>query len=279
MASSTGSGRELFSDQGRAGTEWPGRHVLRLGAKIKGDDVPTVPERYRGLDGPTGKITSARLVPATGEIWLRLLRMSYRPPFERTIRTIPLGSRQPPAPAPDALELRGGMRIYCHEGYVGKLEGVALDTSTGLCNELLIHIRGDVLSDVETTTSPLASLLDVAGQRLLVSPAWAGSVKREASQMPFRGDVLSLHLNASPEQIASGTRLYSDEKVAGDIWSILNINPAIAPYTGRLHLEVHDGTVRIWGNLPTPRHRASAEQDIWHVPGVFALHNQITFDE
>ena len=278
MASSRGSGRELFSDQGQTGTEWPGRHVLRLGARIKGDDVPTVPERYRGLDGPTGKITSARLVPATGEIWLRLLRMSSRPPFERSIRTIPLGGKQLPAPAPDALELRGGMRVYCHEGYVGKLEGVALDTSTGLCNELLIHIRGDILSDVETTSSPLASLLDVAGQRLLVSPAWAGSVKRQGSQVPFRGDVLTLHLDASPEQIASGTRIYSDEKVAADIWSILDNNPAISPYTGRIHLDVHDGTVRIWGSLPTPRHRASAEQDIWHVPGVFALHNQITVD-
>jgi hypothetical protein len=253
--------------------------VLRLGAKIKGDDVPTVPERYRGLDGPTGKITSARLVPATGEIWLRLLRMSYRPPFARTVRTIPLGNRQSPAPTPDAIELRGGMRVYCHEGYVGRLEGVAIDTSSGICNELLVHIRSDVLVDVETTTSPLASLLDVAGQRVLVAPAWARSVKRQPSQVPFRGDTLTLHLDASPEQIASGTRLYSDEKVAADIWNIFNENPAISPYTGRLHLDVHDGTVRLWGTLPTPRHRASAEQDLWHVPGVFALHNQVTVAE
>jgi hypothetical protein len=253
--------------------------VLRLGSRIRGDDVPTVPERYRGLDGPTGKVTSARLLPATGELWLRLLRMSFRPPFERTIRTIPLGGRQSPAPAPDALELRGGMRIYCHEGYVGRLEGVALDTGTGLCNALLIHVRSDVLDDVEIPTSPLASLLDVAGQRLLVAPAWAGSVKRRPRQAPFRGDILTLHLDASPEQIASGTRLYSDEKVAADIWNILDDNPAISPYTGRLHLEVHDGTVRIWGRLPTPRHRASAEQDIWHVPGVFALHNQIAVED
>jgi hypothetical protein len=273
VAISNGSG--LGSDL-REGTDWQGRHVLRLGAKIKGEDVPTVPERYRGLDGPTGKVVSARLVPATGELWLRLVRMSYRPPFERTIRTIPLSGRQSPAPAPEAVELRGGMRVYCHEGFVGRLEGVTFDTHSGLCIELVIRIRSDILSDVETTTSPLAKLLDVAGARLLISPAWASSVKREANTMRLRGDTLTLHLDASPEQIASGTRLRSDREVAGDIWGILDANPAILPFTAHLHVEVRDGSVRLSGTLPTPRHRASAEQDIWHVPGVFALHDETT---
>ncbi len=276
MAISNGSGLGSDLDLGRDGTEWQGRHVLRLGAKIKGEDVPTVPERYRGLDGPTGRVVGARLVSATGELWLRLVRMSHRPPFERTIRTIPLSGRQSPAPAPEAVELRGGMRVYCHEGYVGRLEGVTFGTVSGLCIELVVHIRSDVLSDVETTTSPLAKLLDVAGARLLVSPSWATSVKRETSTMPLRGDTVTLHLDASPEQIASGTRLRSDREVAADIWGILNANPAILPYTGRLRVEVRDGTVSLWGTLPTPRHRASAEQDIWHVPGVFALHDGTT---
>ena len=206
--------------------------------------------------------------------------MSYRPPFERTIRTIPLGSRQSPAPAPDALELRAGMRVYCHEGYVGKLEGVALDTSNGLCNELLIHIRGDILSDVETTTSPLASLLDVAGQRLLVSPAWASSVKRrgQAGTVSGRCPDSSSRGQSGADSVrnpaATATRR---SRVTSGVFSITI--PPFPPTPVACISRCSDGTVRIWGSLPTPRHRASAEQDIWHVPGVFALHNQIIVNE
>jgi len=31
--------------------------------------------------------------------------------------------------------------------------------------------------------------------------------------------------------------------------------------------------------LPTPRHRASAEQDIWHLPGVIAVRNETTLGQ
>jgi hypothetical protein len=255
------------------------RHILRFGAKINGEDVPSVPERYRGLDGPSGKLMGVRLVPAAGDLWLRLVRMGHRPPFERTVRTIPLNDRQSPAPAPGAIELRSGMRIYCPDGYVGRLEGVTFDVSSGIALELLVHIRSDVLSEVETSTSPLVSLLPVAGQRVLISPSWASSVKPEPGNIPFRGEVLTLHLDASPEQIASGTALRRDKAVAADVWDILGANPALAPYLGRLQVEVHDGTIRLFGTLPTARHRASAEQDIWHVPGVFALEDEIALSD
>ncbi len=274
MAISGGIGS--FFDAGNSGLDRPGRHVLRFGAKIKGEDVPSVPERYRGLDGPSGKLMGVRLTPATGDLWLRLVRRSQRPPFERTVRTIPLNDRQSPAPAPEAIELRSGMRVYCHDGYVGRMEGVTFDAGTGAALELLIRVRSDVLVDVETMASPMAKLIPVAGQRLLISPSWASSVKSEPSSVPFRGESLTLHLDASTEQIASGTTLRSDEAVAGDIWDMLNANPALAPYTGHINLEVHDGTVRLWGRLPSPRHRASAEQDIWHVPGVFTLYDETT---
>ncbi len=279
MAISKGSGTGSFLESGNAGFEPPSRNVLRFDSKIKGEDVPSVPERYRGLDGPSGKLAGIRLLPATGDVWLRLVRLGRRPPFERIARTIPLNARQSPAPSPEAVELRGGMRAYCDVGYIGHLEGITVDSGSGVALELLLHVRSDVLADVESPSSPLAKLLPVAGQRLLISPAWAGSVKPQPRALPFRGDALVLHLDASPDQIASGAVLRRDEEVAGDIWDILDANPALAPHTSRLRLDVHDGTVRLYGTLPTPRHRASAEQDIWHVPGVFALHDETTLGD
>jgi osmotically-inducible protein OsmY len=110
---------------------------------------------------------------------------------------------------------------------------------------------------------------------VLISPSWATGVKPEPGTVPFRGEVLTLHVDASPEQIASGTALRPDKAVAADIVNILAANPALAPFAGRIRVQVHDGTVRLLGSLPTARHRASAEQDIWHVPGVFALENDV----
>jgi hypothetical protein len=276
---SMGSDAGSFLDGSNAGIGRPRRHLLRFGAKISGEDVPSVPERYRGLDGPSGKLMGVRLVPASGDLWLRLVRTSHRPPFERTVRTIPLNDRQSPAPAPDAIELRGAMRVYCPDGYVGRLEGVTFDVGGGLALELLVHIRSDVLSEVETTTSPLAPLLPVAGQRVLISPNWAASVKPEPGTVPFRREVLTLHVDATPEQLASGTALRPDQAVAGDVLNILAANPALAPFVSRIRVDVHDGTVRLLGSLPTARHRASAEQDIWHIPGVFALDDETVVRE
>jgi hypothetical protein len=276
---SMGSDAGSFLDGSNPGTGRPRRHFLRFGAKITGEDVPSVPERYRGLDGPSGKLMGVRLVPASGDLWLRLVRTGHRPPFERTVRTIPLNDRQSPAPAPEAIELREGMRVYCPDGYVGRLEGVTFDVGSGIALELLVHMRSDVLSEVETTTSPLAPLLPVAGQRVLIAPNWAASVKPEPGTVPFRREVLTLHVDATPEQIASGTALRPDKAVAADVLDILAANPALAPFVGRIRVEVHDGTVRLLGSLPSARHRASAEQDIWHIPGVFALDDETVVSE
>jgi len=39
---------------------------------------------------------------------------------------------------------------------------------------------------------------------------------------------------------------------------------------------VHDGIVRLRGEVPTARHKASIEQDVWHVPGVNGVRNELT---
>ncbi|HEV2404264.1 MAG TPA: hypothetical protein VGR88_02360, partial [Ktedonobacterales bacterium] len=52
-----------FGDQNAGGGGLPLRRVLRFGQKIRGDDVPTAPQRYRGVDGPSGKLVGARLRP------------------------------------------------------------------------------------------------------------------------------------------------------------------------------------------------------------------------
>ncbi|HEY7974219.1 MAG TPA: BON domain-containing protein, partial [Ktedonobacterales bacterium] len=71
----------------------------------------------------------------------------------------------------------------------------------------------------------------------------------------------------------------SDGQMTASVWQILSENPAIAPYLARLRVQVRDGEVTLLGTLPTPRHRASAEQDIWHIPGVIAVRNEVALGE
>lgn len=269
----------LFSERNLNGGA-PALLLARFGQRLRAEDMPSVPERYRGLDGPLGRLTSVRVRPATGEAWLRLRPSDMLRPWKRLIRIIPLNGTQAPTPAPtsDVLELRAGMRVYCHEGYVGRLEGVCLDVQAGTVTDLLVRVRGDVLSSVEIGTDPLAYLMNVAGQRLLLAVAWVTSAKQEAGGAPFRSGGV-LQLDASPEQIASGTRVRSDGDIAGDILAMFEANPAINPSTSRLRVEVHDGAVTLLGTLPSPRHRASAEQDVWHVPGVLSVRNEIAVGE
>ncbi len=253
------------------------RRVLRFGHKLRGDDVPTVPTRFRGIYGPTGRLVGVRLRPATGDLWLRMERRppGSRLPWKHELWTVALNGEQPPAPTPDTIELRRGMRVASEEGYIGRVEGIAIDTRAGVATELLVHIRSDVLAAVDLPTSPLAPLIGVAGRRLLLSPAWAVAVKAEESTLPFSGTDATLHLNATAEQIASGAELRSDEDVAGAIWAVIAANPALAPYAPDMQVSVHDGDVTVRGTVPTPRHRASLGQDIWHVPGVIALHDEL----
>jgi hypothetical protein len=262
----------LFSERNLYGDQ-PARRILRFGQRITGAEIPAAPERVRGVaDGPLGRLRGARL-QARGQVaWLRLSARE----LSRELRTIPLNTSQGPAPTPDTLELRGGMRVRCHEGYVGKLAGLVIDPSQGLVTDLIVKVRGDAMAGVDLPSDPMFKLGPAQGSQVLVSPAWAVSTARVESSLPFLGDRLILTLDATVEQIASAARVRSDGQVADDIWRLLSENPAIAPYVGRLRVVVRNGDVTLLGALPTPRHRASAEQDIWHVPGVFAIHNEVT---
>lgn len=252
--------------------------IFRFGQKIRGENVPSVPARYRGgPGGPAGRVVSALIRPSSGETWLRI-RIGDAP-WQRQVRTIPLNADQPPTPTPESVELRGGIRTYCHDGYVGRLEGIALDTRSGLAQQIVVRIRGNTLADVENPSDPLFSLVGVGGQLLLLPPAWVVSATHESSGFPFGSGSTHLKLDASAEQVASGLAVRSDGELTSAIWNILDDNPAIVPFTGQIRVLVHDGDVTLRGMVPSPRHRASAEQDVWHVPGVLAVHNELSIGE
>ncbi len=273
-----GTGAGAFDSGDMNGENGATRQVFRFGQKLRGENVPSVPARYRGgPGGPTGRVVAALLRPTLGEVWLRI--RSSDAPWQRQTRTIPLNADQPPTPTPESVELRGGIRVYCHDGYVGRLEGIALDTHAGLAQQIVVRIRNNVLADVDNPSDPLFTLVEVGGQQVMLPPAWVVSVTHESSGFPFGGGSTRLMVDASAEQVASGLLLRSDGALTAAIWDILNINPAIAPYTPQVQVLVHDGDVTLRGTLPSPRHRASAEQDVWHVPGVLAVHNEITVTE
>ncbi len=262
----------MFSERNLHGDQ-PARRIIRFGQRISGQLLPTVPQRARGIDDSSlGRLRGARLRARGREVWLRLSAGD----LSREVRTIPVNTTQAPAPTPDALELRGGMRVQCHEGYVGRLEGLVIDTREGQVTDLIVRVRGDALADVELSTDPMFKLVGVQGQEALVSPMWAVSVAQAASALPFMAPELTLRLDATVEQIASAALMRSDGQLTASIWQILSENPAIAPYLARLRVQVRDGEVTLLGSLPTRRHRASAEQDVWHLPGVLAVRNEVT---
>ncbi|HEU0028069.1 MAG TPA: BON domain-containing protein [Ktedonobacterales bacterium] len=262
----------LFSERNLYGDQ-PARRVLRFGQRITGADIPAAPDRVRGVaDGPLGRLRAARLQACNQVAWLRLSANE----LSRELRTIPLNASQGPAPTPDTLELRGSMRVRCHEGYIGKLAGLVIDPTQGLVTDLIVKIRGDAMADVSLSSDPMFKLGPSQGAQALISPAWAISTSRSESALPFMSGRLTLILNASVEQVASAAQLRSDGQITADIWRLLDENPAIAPYLSRLRVQVRNGDVTLLGTLPTPRHRASAEQDIWHATGVLAFHNEVT---
>lgn len=252
------------------------RRLLRLGARVDLADIETIPARNRGsMGGPSGLLVSARLRARTAEVWCRLRAAR---PFARAVRTVPLGALQPPTPTPDALDLRRGARVDCAGGVVGHLEGLVADTRTGLVTELVVRVRRDVEADVARPSDPLAPLVSVAGQRLLVPPAWAKRSDTSKAALPFLPAAYRLTLQASAAQIAHGLVLRSDAALEADVWRILGANPAVAPHLGRLRIGVREGAVTLLGALPGSRLRLSAEQDVWHVPGVLAVHNEMATD-
>jgi hypothetical protein len=250
---------------------------LRFGQRVRLDDVPTIPERYRGLVTPGARLFSVRLRPATGEAWLRLRAREMRRPWKRPIRTIPLKRTQSPTPepVPDVIELQGGMQAFCHDGYVGRVDGLVIQPGTGLATELLVRVRGDILAAIDASNDRLAVLMRVQGQPLMLPVAWAVSTKREPAGLPVPGERVILQLDASAEQVASGIGLRGDGDIAAEAWRMLEANPALAPHAGHLRVVVRDGELTLLGQVPTPRHRASAEQDVWHIPGVLAVRNRL----
>lgn len=263
----------IFSERG-PGSRRPALSILRLGARVRAADLPsTIPSRYLGgVGGPNGILAGARLRARVGDIWLRL-----RPPrlWSRSVRTIPMNSAQPPTPTPDAVELRRGMRIDCRGGYVGRLQGLVMDTQRGVATELLVRVRGDVEADIQRPTDPLVSLLGLRGQRVLVPPSWVTKADRVAGAWPFLPAASRLILDATAAQVASSLVLRDDAELTANVWIILAANPAIEPFTQHLRVAVSDGAVTLLGSVPTSRHRLSAEQDVWHVSGVLAVHNEL----
>ncbi len=265
----------MFSERNLHGDQ-PARRIIRFGQRISGQLLPTAPQRARGVDDAAmGRLKGIRLRARGHEAWLRLSSGE----LSREIRTIPINTAQAPAPTPDALELHGGMRVRCHEGYVGRLDGLIVETRDGLVSDLIVRVRSDALADVELSSDPMFKLVNAQGQEALVSPTWAVSVTQSPSMLPFVAPELTLQLDATVEQIASAAQLRTDGQLTAAVWQMLNDNPAIAPYQAQLRVQVRDGEVTLLGALPTPRHRASAEQDIWHLPGVIAVRNETLVGE
>ena len=248
--------------------------LLRLGAGAHLDEIPSLPERFRQrVTLLQGKLGSVFLMPETGDIWCRLssgLSGQIWPPAIKRVdaRTFPTNARQMPTPAPDAIELFPQMFVECRDGYVGKLEGVVLDLATGTANALLVHIRRDLADIVVSPEDPLAELVEVQGQRLLIAPDWA---KAPETLRHALGVQHHLKINATAPQVASGLHLRDDGDLQQDVYTILAQNPALATYLSDLRVTVQDGAVLVSGASLSPRLRASLEQDIWHVPGVLAV--------
>jgi hypothetical protein len=261
--------------------------VLRFGQPVRGDTLTCIPQRLRtGPGSPSGRLVGVALLPDAQQAWLALSRRG-RWPWQSVVRTIPLSNAHAPELPEDALLLRDRMRVECHDGYVGRLEGLTVDAVSGRVQDLLVRVRGDVLAEVQLPTSPFAKLLPLAGRVVLVPPAWIAPAakdrakdkeqdkeqdkERHAGALTAEEPVL--HLDATPEQIGSGMVIRGDGDVTADIWRLLEENPSIAPYLERITVVVRDGDVTLLGVVPSPRHKATAEQDVWHVPGVFSVTN------
>lgn len=253
----------------------PARRILRFGRQVRGDTIASIPRHPAlGPGGYTGRLAAASLLPAAHEAWLRLASRGTLP-WKQRVRVIALTDRQPQQPPDDAIELRGGMRARCHDGYVGRIEGLSVDANTGRVLDVLLRVRSDVLAEVDTAASPFNALLAVAGQVVLFPPDWISTHGKEKEASGQAGAESILQLNASPEQIASGMLIRDDGVLTAAIWRIWEDDPTIAPYLDRIRAIVHDGDVTLVGTVPERRHKASAESDVWHVTGVVSVVNDL----
>lgn len=247
----------------------PGRRLLRFGSRLGDGDTRLSPATTDSPIGYSGKLTAAWLRPSTGEVWLELTTRAL--PWRSVARVIaPTGGDA--TPPGDAITLRASQRVVCHEGYVGRVVGVMIETGSGVVNELAVRIRSDLQTDVRHPTDPFGMLARLAGQDALIAAAWIVTAHDKHAPAGADGDA---HLSATVEQIASAAVLRPDGAISADISQTLERNPAIAPFLGRIEIVAHDGAVVLRGAVPSARHRASAEQDAWHVPGVVSLLNEL----
>jgi len=143
-----------------------------------------------------------------------------------------------------------------------------LDGVMGRATALLVRIRRDLEDIIASPEDPLAELVEVQGQRLLLSSEWA---KSPESVRYIFGMTHHLKLNATAAQVAHGLYLRDDGDLLHDIYAILGHNRALATYLCSLRVTVQDGAAQVSGVALSPRLRASMEQDIWHVPGVLSV--------
>jgi len=249
--------------------------VLRFGQRMTRDDLPfALQAGGSGVEGAIGTLIGAQLTKDASDVWLRLgVGGLLRPTKYQTIHVYGSG---PDEASPDGFMLHDDLRARCHEGYVGKVEGLALDLHNGEALGILLHVRSDVLAAISRAADPFYQLLPLAGQRILVPPAWMRSVSRAKAALPFLPDEETLQLDASVEQVASATVVRADADLEADIIQILEENPAAAPLLARISIHVRHGVVLLQGEAPTPRHIASIEQDVWHIPGVNGVRNEMT---
>ncbi len=247
------------------------RVFLQPGKVLDSERISAIPASYRERVGSNAEIEHVWLWPQTAQVTLGLkIRTGL---FSRREELVPLsaGALLSPKTA-GAVELREKMAVFCSDEHerkkryrVGQLEGMTVAARTGLANGLVVRVRSHPEEDVQRPSDPLAQLISVAGRRVVLPPNW---VLAESGQA-------SLVLSGFPAQVASSVEYLDDIQVRERLWAILNENPALQPYLGKLKVEVQDGVVYLSGQLPMARLRNSAKQDIWHVPGVVAIEDTL----
>ncbi len=251
------------------------RVFLQPGKLLDSERIPAIPANYRERVGSNAEVEHLWLWPQPAQVTLGLkIRTGL---FSRREELVPLSAGAPLSPkaAGGAVELLTKMPVFCSDEHqqkkryrVGHLEGMTVAARTGLANGLVVRVRSHPEEEVQHPNDPLAQLIDVAGRRLVLPPNW---VLAEGGQA-------ALVLSGFPAQVASSVEYLDDIQVRERLWAILNENPALQPYLGRLKAEVQDGVVYLSGQLPMSRLRNSAKQDIWHVPGVVAIEDTLRIE-
>lgn len=252
-------------------------NVLRLGSRVRLSTIPSIPQRLRPrVTYLSGRLGMIYLGASTGEVWCRLndgLNGQIWPPSIRRspARTIPLNDKQEPSPTIDAIDLHPQMSVDCRDGHVGKLEGLVIESLTGIANGLLVQVRDNIQEELSGPSDPRMPLTRISGRHVMIPPVWSKAPEAITHSLGLTRYLM--RIDATAAQVSQCLVLRDDGQIAQDVWDILSNNKAVAPYLGDFRVQVHDGTVTIAGPPISPRLRASVEQDIWHVSGVLNVRN------